>query len=130
MVSRENRVILGSFLLFVAVAAGIVVAELQWGVSVGDSPLLAYLLVAGVAIVLPQLYLAATDDDVAPRHRLWFAVVAAVAFAFVTVPEAAGLQRASIYAIAGTVFLGAVCYEVVTGYRASRADESRLDPNG
>ncbi|WP_265110065.1 hypothetical protein [Halosolutus halophilus] len=130
MVSRENRVILGSFLLFVAVVAGIAFADRRLGVSIGDAPLVGYLLLAGVAIVLPQLYLARTDDDVSPRYRIWFATVAAVGLAFSIVSDATGLQRASIYAIAGTVFLGAVCYEVVTGYRAARTDESPLDSGG
>ncbi|WP_246998427.1 hypothetical protein [Halosolutus gelatinilyticus] len=124
MVSRENRVIAGAFLIFAIGFLGLTVAEHRFGVLVDDSPLLAYLLLVGVAVVGPQLYLAATGDDVSPRYRLWFAAVAAAGFGSAIASDAVGLQWTAIVAIAGSVFLIAAYYEAVAGYRASQATES------
>lgn len=66
MLSRENRVILGSFLLFAVSIAGIAVADQRLDVRFADYPLVAFLVFAGLTIVGPQLYLARTDTNVDP----------------------------------------------------------------
>ncbi|RQG98859.1 hypothetical protein EA472_16200 [Natrarchaeobius oligotrophus] len=135
MVSREDRVIAGSVVLLLAVATGLVVLNAATGVMPTEQPLVAYLLVTGLAIVGPQLYLAATDDDVSPRTRVRFAAIALGAFALLfadvsaverglatgSIVEREALQHLAIAAIGGGGFVALVCYEFVAGYR-SHAD--------
>ena len=83
MLSRENRAILASFGIFVLALAGVAVLVGTLGVPAGDGPIAA--LAFAVAIVLPQVYLAWTDDEVAPRTRLGVATVLAGLFALVVV---------------------------------------------
>jgi hypothetical protein len=64
MISRENRVLLASTTLVALLVITIAVTGFSDG-----SGVLVLLLVAGVGVLGPQLYLAATDEDVAPRTR-------------------------------------------------------------
>ncbi|WP_293030200.1 hypothetical protein [Natronococcus sp.] len=117
MSSRENRAILASFGVFVFALAGIAVLEGALGIPVGDGPLAA--LAFAVAIVLPQLYLARTDDEVAPRTRLGVAAVLMGLFAlgFVAVPT--GTPSLLLFGVAG-IALVIVCWrEIRTAYRES-----------
>ncbi|WP_436347207.1 hypothetical protein [Natronorubrum sp. FCH18a] len=129
MVSRENRVILGSFLLLAAAVAGILVAEQWLAVRYGDNPLLAFLLFAGLAVAVPQLYLATTDADVDPRSRVRFAVIATMVFATMFAESTDQFQSRVILAIAGGAFLVLVAAEFVMGYRGSTTDGPRADPD-
>ncbi|WP_207590464.1 hypothetical protein [Halomontanus rarus] len=122
MVSRENRVILGSFLLVPVVFAGVAVAELWLGIPFGAYSLLAFLTFAGVAVALPQLYLAKTDTEVDPHSRMRAAVLATVIFAAVFADTSDPLQRRLIIGTAGAAFLGLVGYEFYTGFRDSGTD--------
>lgn len=124
MLSRENRVILGSFLLATVVFAGVIVAELWFDVRFDDHPVLAFLIFAGLVVCLPQLYLARTDTTVSPRSRVRFAVIVTMVFAAGFVGNADGIQGTLIVVIAGAAFLGLVCYEFYAGYQDSTTDTS------
>ncbi|ELY42717.1 hypothetical protein [Natronorubrum tibetense] len=125
MVSRENRVILGSFLLLVVAAAAITATEQWLDLRYGDNPFLAFLLFAGLAVAVPQLYLARTDTDVDPRSRVRFAVIATMVFAAMFAESTDELQSQLILAIAGGAFLVLVAAEFVLGYRGSATDGAR-----
>ncbi|RKD93269.1 hypothetical protein [Halopiger aswanensis] len=136
MVSRENRVIAGSFVLFVLAMVGWFVLENATGIADGDHPLVMFLVLYGLPVVLPQLYLAATGDGgVTPRTRVRFAVAFSGLFALVTVGSAGVrwswstafddlemLQYTLLGAIGIGAFGGLFCYEVLAGYRSSMAD--------
>ena len=83
MLDREGRVVFGSFLLFVLVRAGSVVLERQLGIALRDRPVPSLVLFAGVAVALPQLYLAFTGDELNAQSRLQFAAIATAAFAVI-----------------------------------------------
>ncbi|SDK04781.1 hypothetical protein [Natronorubrum texcoconense] len=127
MVSRENRVILGSFLLLVVAVAAIAAAEQWLDLRYGDNSLLAFLLFAGIAVAVPQLYLARTDTDVDPRSRVRFAVIATMVFAAMFAESTADFQSQLILAIAGGSFLVLVAAEFVLGYRGSAAGGAGAD---
>ncbi|MXV61741.1 hypothetical protein GS429_06610 [Natronorubrum sp. JWXQ-INN-674] len=127
MRSLENRVILGSFLLFAAVIVGVIAAERVFDVRFGDYPLLAFLAFAGLTVALPQLYLAKTDTDVDPRSRVRFAVIVTMVFAAMFAESATTLQDRLILIVGGGAFLALVGYEFFAGYRASSRDGSRPD---
>ena len=124
MLSRENRVILGSFLLAGVVLAGIIFAEFWLGIRFSDYPVIAFLLFAGLTVGLPQMYLAKTDTTVSPRSRVRFAVIVTMVFAAGFAQNADGIQQTLILAIGASAFLGLVGHEFVAGYRES----SRNDP--
>ncbi|AEH36485.1 hypothetical protein [Halopiger xanaduensis] len=136
MVSRENRVIAGSFVLFVLAIVGLLALETVTGVAAGEYPLVAFLVVYGLPVVAPQLYLAATGSgDVSPRTRVRFAVAFSGVFALVIVGGAdvdwswsiafddlETVQYTLLGAIGIGAFAGLLCYEVLEGYRSSTAD--------
>ncbi|MFA9503285.1 hypothetical protein ACERIM_10935 [Natrinema sp. H-ect1] len=124
MIDREGRVLFGSLLVFVLAVAVSVVLEGQFGVSLRDGPVVAVLLFAGVAVAIPQLYLAATDATIRPRSRLRFAALATAVFAVAFAAEAEGLRELVIATIGTGALLALVCYEGVTGYRAAGGDFS------
>ncbi|MEY7851943.1 hypothetical protein AB7C87_22385 [Natrarchaeobius sp. A-rgal3] len=138
MLSRENRVIVGSFVLLVIAVAALAVVEVAFDVPIGQQPLLSYLLVTGLVVVTPQLYLAATDDDISARTRVRFTALAIGAFALwfaghatyqvewgaLLEAEPAVLQEVAILAIGTAAVLGLVCYEFVAGYRSSGGNET------
>ncbi|WP_222920089.1 hypothetical protein [Natrinema sp. SYSU A 869] len=124
MIDREGRVIFGSLLLVVLALAGSIVVDRQFGVAIRDRPLLAFLLFAGVAVALPQLYLAVTDDDEdRSRSRLRFAAVAMATFAIAFAADADGGRHLLIALIGISSIVALVCYEVLTDYRTT-SDES------
>lgn len=135
MVSRENRAIAGSFVLFVLAFVGLGVLEMATGVAVTDQPLVIFLLLAVPTVVGPQLYLAATDADVSPRTRIRFAVIATGVFAAMVADgplleddllsvlgDPRALQNVLIVTVAVGAFVGLVCYEFVAGYRSRAGD--------
>ena len=126
MVSRENRVILGSVLLLAVAVAAIIAAEQWLDLRYGDNPLLVFLLFAGLAVVVPQLYLARTDAEVDPRSRVRFAVIATMVFAVMFAESTADRQSQLILTIAGGAFLVLVAAEFVLGYRGSATDGARV----
>ena len=123
MIDRDGRIVLGGLLLFVLVLTGSLIADAQFGVSLRDYPLLSVLVFAGVAVVAPQLYLAATDDEIPSRVRIQFAAVATAVFAVAFAGNAEGVRYLLIAAIGACSVLVLVCYELLVGYRAS-GDES------
>lgn len=127
MLSRENRVILGSFCLALVVLAAIIVAEQWLGITDSNYPVLAFLIFAGLTVGLPQLYLARTDTTVSPRSRVRFAVIVTMVFAAGFSGTTDGLQAKLIGAIGGGAFLGLVCYELYAGYRDSATDSPMAD---
>ncbi|AFO59430.1 MULTISPECIES: hypothetical protein [Natrinema] len=123
MIDREGRVIFGSLLLVVLSLAGSIAVERQFGVGIWDRPFLAFLLFAGVTVAVPQLYLAATDDNEGRfRSRVRFAAVATATLAIVFAADADG-GRHLVIALLGTGSIVAlVCYEVVADYRTPSDD--------
>ena len=117
MSSLENRAVMASFGVFVLALAVLAVFEGTFGVPVGDGPLAA-LAFAG-AIVLPQLYLALTDDEVAPRTRLGVAVVLAGLFALGFVAAPTGTPSLLLFGAAGIALLVVCRREIQAAYRES-----------
>jgi len=139
MVSRENRAIAGSFVLLAVAIVVLTAIDTYLDVSMGHHPLPAFLVVVGLAVVVPQLYLAVTDpdedDEVSPRARVRFAAIATAAFSLlfasdvlVTGIEASPLedletlQNLSILAIGGGSLLGLIAYELAVGHRSGGSD--------
>ncbi|APW96559.1 hypothetical protein CHINAEXTREME_01695 [Halobiforma lacisalsi AJ5] len=137
MVSRENRVIVGSFVLLVAAIALLTTIDRYLGVSLDQHPLPAFLVVVGVAVVLPQLYLAVTTPDdgeeVSPRARVRFAAVAIAAFAVMfaggtitgladltggALEDPETLQHLAILSVGALALVALVGYEFLDGYRS------------
>ncbi|AFZ72333.1 hypothetical protein [Natronobacterium gregoryi] len=142
MVSRENRAIAGSFVLLVTAIAVLTAIDSYTGISMGQHPLPAFLLLVGFAVVVPQLYLAATDDgesdDVSPQARVRFATVAIAAFALLfasdvlltgfeasPLEDTEALQNLLILAIGAVSLLVLLGYELVAGSRSSGSGETR-----
>ncbi|MFP8952089.1 hypothetical protein ACLI4Z_03815 [Natrialbaceae archaeon A-arb3/5] len=138
MLSRENAVILGSLALLFAVALFVLpVLESVVGLSINDQPLAAFVVFAGLAVVLPQLYLARTDDEASPQTRIRLAAVATAAFAVMFAEPAeleagisssmladpVALQHALLVVIAVGAFVVLLCYEFVAGYRSQNATD-------
>ncbi|ELY47662.1 hypothetical protein [Natronorubrum sulfidifaciens] len=119
MIDRNSRIVFGSLLLFVLALAGSIIVELQYGIVLREYPILSFLLFAGVAIAAPQLYLAATDDDVPPRTRVQFAAVATAVLALAFAGTADGGRSLLITTIGACAVFGLVCYELLIEYRAS-----------
>ncbi|WP_121741984.1 hypothetical protein [Natronorubrum halophilum] len=124
MLSHENRVILGSIILSVLAVLGAVVVDTYLVISLGANPVLSFLVFGGIVVVVPQLYLAVTDEDVSPRSRVRFAVIATGVFAVMFARDAAALESRIILTVGGGAFVGLVCYEFLAGYRASSDDPS------
>ena len=119
MIDRDGRIVFGSLLVFVFVLTGSAVAERQLGVALREYPVLAFVVFAGVAIVAPQLYLAATDDEVPPRARVQFAAVATAVLATVFADETTGIRYLLIAGAGAASVCGLVWYELATWYRSS-----------
>ncbi|MDS0473595.1 hypothetical protein [Natrinema sp. 1APR25-10V2] len=119
MLDREGRVVFGSFLLFVLARAGSIVLERQLGLALRDRPIPSLFLFAGVAVALPQLYLAFADEEPTSRSRLRVATIATAAFAAVFAPETDGVRSLLIGAVGVGSILGLLCYEALSGYHAS-----------
>ena len=124
MIDREGRVVFGSFLAFVIVVAGSVVVEQRTGIALREWPLVAFLLVVGVAIALPQLYLAWTETGTRSRTRLRFAAVTTAAFAVAFADDATGARYLLLATIGTGALVSLLCYEALTGYRGVSDDVS------
>lgn len=133
MVSRENRVILGSVALLVLAIAGGAALERVLGVAVLEQPLVVFVLLYGLPIVVPQLYLAATgDEDASPRARIWLAAIVTALFAFALTDgtdvqwstafdDLETFQYALIAGLGAAALAGALGYEILVSSR-SRGD--------
>lgn len=119
MIDREGRVIFGSLLVFVLALGGSAIVERQLGIALLEQPLLSFLLFAGVAVALPQLYLAVTADETRLRSRLRFAAVGTAVFAVAFAADADGVRYLVIAGIGAGSLLGLLGYEALSGYRAT-----------
>lgn len=113
MVSRENAAILAAFALFVVAVAATTAA------GYGSNLLIGVLLVPGIVILLPQLYLALTDreSDVPARYRIRFGVLVTILYAGGAATTASGLERTTLQVVAAGLLVALLAYEVVAGYR-------------
>ncbi|THE64428.1 hypothetical protein D8Y22_13505 [Salinadaptatus halalkaliphilus] len=129
MLARDTRVILASLAALGVALAAALALESAFGVAVLDQPLLSFLLVAGLAVLAPQLYLAATDDDISPRTRVRVGVILLGLFALGFADPEPGrglavfgdleaLQHVLILVIGAGAFVALVCYEFVAGFRS------------
>ena len=124
MIDREGRVVFGSLLAFVIAVSVSVVLERQAGITLREWPLAVFVLVVGVAIVFPQLYLAWTETGARSRTRLRFAAVTTTVLAVAFARGTAG-ERYLLLATIGTGALFALlCYEALSGYRTASDDIS------
>lgn len=118
MVSRENAAILAAFVLFVVAVAAATAA------GYGSSRLVGVVVVPGIVILLPQLYLALTDreSDVPARYRIRFGVLVTVLYAGGSATTASGTERTTLQVIAGGLLVALLAYEVVAGYREAAGE--------
>ena len=117
MVSRENRVLLGSlFLVWLAIT---VVGLTGIG---AESAVLVFVVLAGLGIVVPQLYLAVTDDDVPGRQRIRIAAVLSLVIAMLGVSGADPTERRIIAGLVAALLLAVVAYEFAAGYRSNAVE--------
>ncbi|SEW21280.1 hypothetical protein [Natrinema salifodinae] len=117
MLDREGRVVFGSFLMFVLAITGATVVGSRFDVALGDWPLVSLLLFAGVAVALPQLYLARIGAAATPRSRVRVAAVATASFAVAFAADAEGVRHLLLAAVGTGALLSAFCYEGLAGYR-------------
>jgi hypothetical protein len=122
MIDREGRILFGSLLLLVLALAGSIVVDRQFGMAVRDRPGLSFLLFAGIAVALPHLYLAVTDDEDRRRSRLRFAAITTAAFALAFTGEAEGGAYLLIAATGTGSIAALVCYEVLVEHGAGTDD--------
>jgi hypothetical protein len=127
MSSRENRAILASFGVFVLALAGLAVLEGRWGRAATESPVVGFLVLVGIPIVLPQLYLARTDDEIPSRIRLWLVAGVSGLYALQDGSVAGRSQDLLVLGIAGATLALAFWYEARAAYRASVSDEDAVD---
>ncbi|USZ70682.1 hypothetical protein [Natronosalvus halobius] len=126
MVSRESRVLLGSMALVAAVILGLDLVTNALGLPRWSSPLFGFLVIVGLGVAVPQLYLARTDDERSPLTRLRIVVFLTVVFAFLFVGGAQGLERQAIAGLTALTVVGWFGYEFLVAYRAAKEDPSRL----
>ena len=116
MVSRENRVLLAST---GAVLVVLVVVALT---GAGDeSAALAALAFAGVGVLAPQLYLAATDDEVNPRTRVRVGVLVTLLLLWGQWNTVEGRAQTIVGGASVALLVGLVAYEFLAGYRSTAA---------
>jgi hypothetical protein len=114
MVSRENRVLL------VAAAVGLSLLVVVTLTGVGDdATALGLLAFVVVSVLLPQLYLAATSDSVAPRTRIRVGVLVTVLLTASAHSTATPAERPIVAGALVALVGGLLVYEVVSGYRES-----------
>lgn len=114
MVSRENRVLLASLALVALLAVAVSVTSLGSG-----NPIVAFLLVGVVGVLLPQLYLARTDDDIDPGSRIRVGGFLTALFAFAMANGAPAFERRVLATLGLGLLVALVVAEVVAGYRDS-----------
>ena len=128
MIDREGRVVFGSLLAFVLAVSVSVVLERQAGMTVRESPLVVFVLVVGVAIGFPQLYLAwtgtGTERGTRSRTRLRFVAVTTAVFAVAFAHETAGTRYVLLAVVGIGALVALLCYEALSGYRAASDDIS------
>ena len=117
MVSRENRVLIGSLLL-VWLATTVIVLT---GIGV-ESAVVTFLVLAGLGIVVPQLYLAVTDDGVPGRQRIRIAAVLSLVIAMFGFSGADPGERLLIAGLVAALLIALVAYEFTAGYRRTAAE--------
>ncbi|AGB36238.1 hypothetical protein [Natronococcus occultus] len=127
MPSRENRAILAAFGLFALVLVGLSVLEGRWGHAATESSVVGFLVLVGIPIVLPQLYLARTDDEIPTRTRLWLVAGVAGLYALQAGSVAGRSQDLLVLGIVGATLALAFWYEARAAYRASVSDEDVAD---
>ncbi|MDQ2052551.1 hypothetical protein RBH26_19000 [Natronolimnohabitans sp. A-GB9] len=116
MLDRTGRVVFGSLLALALVLTGSVVVEEQFGVGLQAYPFLSFLVFAGIAIAVPQLYLAATDEG-STRSRVQFATVGTAVFAVAFAGDVDGIQYLLIATAGAVAVIGLVCYELLRWHR-------------
>ncbi|MFP9191352.1 hypothetical protein [Natronosalvus vescus] len=124
MVSRESRVLLVSMALIAVIVVGLEVVTAAFGLPHWSSPLFGFLLVVGLGVAAPQLYLAATGSERSTVTRLRIVVFLTVVFALFFVGGASGLERLTIWAITGLTVVGWFGYEFHIAYEAAKERES------
>ncbi|ELZ15156.1 hypothetical protein C477_18250 [Haloterrigena salina JCM 13891] len=123
MIDRDGRIVFGSLLALILVLTVSIVVEEQFGVGLREYPVLSFLVFAGLALAVPQLYLAATDDETADddptRSRVQFAAVATAVFALAFADDASGISYLVIAGIGSGAVIALVCYEALRWHHGS-----------
>ena len=114
MVSRENRVLLASTGAVLLVLVAVAVTDVG-----GESAALAALVFAGLGVLAPQLYLAATDDAVNPRIRVRVGVGVTLFLLWGTWSAADPASRTAIGGASAVLALSLLGYEFWAGYRST-----------
>lgn len=127
MIDRDSRIVFGSLLVFVVALTGSNIAEHQFGTSLHDHPVLSFLVFGGVAVVGPQLYLAATAEEPWSRERVQFVTVSTAVFATLFAADAAGMWYLILASVGACSLFALVCYEVFRWHRMT-VDEVRPPP--
>ncbi|ELY52809.1 MULTISPECIES: hypothetical protein [Natronorubrum] len=117
MVSRENRVLIGSLLAVWLAVVGIGLTGIG-----AQSAVVTFVVLAGIGIVVPQLYLAVTDDDVPGRQRVRIAAVLSLVIAMLGFSSADPGERLLIAGLVAALLIVLVAYEFTAGYRSTAAE--------
>ncbi|SNR47506.1 hypothetical protein [Halorubrum vacuolatum] len=122
MVSAENRVIAAGFLgviigfILLAAVETFVGLPGQWGFVV------AFLLLALLGVVIPQVYLSSVDRSVSRTARMGVVTVVLLVLASGFSAEVSGTEGITIWILVGISFALIVAVEIRDGYRQSVQD--------
>ncbi|WP_254764409.1 hypothetical protein [Natrinema marinum] len=112
MISRENTVI--------AVGAVLSVVVLLVGAAIGlEGPLFGAIVLVGIPILGPQLYLAATGDvEVPPETRIRISVLVSIVLLSGFTVTGTGRERTIVRTVVFGLFVALLGYEFASGYRS------------
>lgn len=119
MPSLETRVILGSLLSVLIAFALFVFVESTVGFPAEWSTLAGFLIIVGLGIGAPQLYLASTDRSVPATSRFGFLIVVLFLFGPIAVQTATRAEQIAILVLTGVVILLVVVFQFRAGYKQS-----------
>jgi hypothetical protein len=109
MVSREIRLFVICILIFLMSSI----------LYIAGTTVVVLLLLIGIGVLGSQIYLAATGDDIAPRIRIRFGVLATLVIVVGYYNAATPSERLPLAIPVAVLVVSLLIYEVVSGYYTS-----------